>query len=289
MRKWVFIILLVLSATSCKVADTLADTAAELFRGEVVARVGDHKLRRSQLEKYIPQGVSSEDSTNLARQYIDAWAEDLLLLDMADQQLSKEEKDVSKELEDYRRTLLKYRYEESYINARLDTLISSEEIKAYYAANPEKFILERPILKVRYMIIPADSRQLKTLRSKMSSSNGDEVMEVDSLAVTAALRYVDSSDSWMDVITLAREFGTDYPSVVKAIKGAFIELPDEESGNLRLAYITDLVREGHTAPLDYCEDRIRDIILSARKHALVSSLERSLLEDARNKDKFVIY
>ena len=264
---------------ACNMVHRMADSAAELFGDEVVARVGEHKLHRSDLESYIPAGVSAEDSLALALQYINSWAEDLLFLEMADNQLSKEEKDVSKELEEYRRTL----------NARLDTLISAEEIKAYYAANPEKFILERPILKVRYMIIPADSRQLKTLRSKMSSSNGDEVMEVDSLAVTAALRYVDSSDNWMDVITLAREFGTDYPTVVKAIKGSFIELPDEESGNLRLAYIADLVREGHTAPLDYSEDRIRDIILSARKHALVSSLERSLLEDARNKDKFVIY
>ena len=289
MKKCLGILLLLPLLLSCNMVHRMADSAAELFGDEVVARVGEHKLHRSDLEAYIPAGVSAEDSLALALQYINTWAEDLLFLEMADNQLSKDEKDVSKELEEYRRTLLKYRYEESYINARLDTLISSEEIKAYYAANPEKFILERPILKVRYMIIPADSRQLKTLRSKMSSSNGDEVMEVDSLAVTAALRYVDSSDSWMDVITLAREFGTDYPSVVKAIKGAFIELPDEESGNLRLAYITDLVREGHTAPLDYCEDRIRDIILSARKHALVSSLERSLLEDARNKDKFVIY
>lgn len=289
MKKCIGILLLLPLLFSCRMVHRMADSAAELFGDEVVARVGEHKLHRSDLEAYIPAGVSPEDSLGLALQFINSWAEDLLFLEMADTQLSKEEKDVSKELEEYRRTLLKYRYEESYINARLDTLISQEEVKAYYAANPDKFILERPVLKVRYIIIPADSRQLKTIRSKMSSNNVEDVMEVDSLAVTIALRYVDSSDNWMDVITLAREFGTDYPSVVKAIKGSFIEMPDEESGNLRLAYIVDLVREGHTAPLDYCEDHIRDIILSVRKHALVTSLERSLLEDARNKEKFVIY
>ena len=50
-----------------------------------------------------------------------------------------------------------------------------------------------------------------------------------------------------------------------------------------------MVPQGSPAPLEYCEERIRDIILSARKHELVTGLERDLLNDARNKEKFVIY
>ena len=56
-----------------------------------------------------------------------------------------------------------------------------------------------------------------------------------------------------------------------------------------MAYVVDLVKKGEPAPLEYCADRIRDIILSARKHELVSGLEQELLNDARNKEKFVIY
>ena len=81
MRKWLFIGLSSLALISCKMVGRLTDTANELFKGEVVARVGDHRLHRSQLESYIPAGVSSEDSVGLAQQYIRAWAEDLLLLD----------------------------------------------------------------------------------------------------------------------------------------------------------------------------------------------------------------
>ena len=132
MKKWLFIGMASLALLSCKMVDRLSDTATELFKGEVVARVGEHRLHRSQLESYIPAGVSSEDSVGLAQQYIRAWAEDLLRLDMADEQLSKEEKDVSEELESYRRSLLKYRYEQLYINQRLDTLITTEEVNAFY-------------------------------------------------------------------------------------------------------------------------------------------------------------
>lgn len=288
MKKWLFIGLASLALLSCKMVDRLSDTATELFKGEVVARVGEHRLHRSQLESYIPAGVSSEDSVGLAQQYIRAWAEDLLLLDMADEQLSKEEKDVSEELESYRRALLKYRYEQLYINQRLDTLVTDEEVEAYYKANPDKFILDRPVVKARYMIIPADSHSLKEIRALMSSDEDSDVLEAENLAYTAAIKYGDSSDTWMDAITLAQELGTDYQSLLASIKNQFAELPDN-AGNLRIAYIVDIVPQGKTAPEEFCAERIRDIILNTRKHALTTSLEQDLLEDARRNNRFVIY
>ena len=288
MKKWLFIALASLALLSCKMVNRLGDTANELFKGEVVARAGEHRLHRSQLESYIPTGVSSEDSTRLAQQYIRAWAEDLLLLDMADEQLSKEEKDVTEELESYRRALLRYRYEQLYINQRLDTLVTEEEVGAYYQANPDKFILDRPVVKARYMIIPAESRNLKELRRLMSSEDDSDIMEAENLAYTAAIKYGDSSDSWKDIITLAQELGTDYKSLLGAIKNQFAELPDE-TGNLRIAYIVDMVPQGKTAPEEFCAERIRDIILNTRKHSLTTQLEQDLLEDARRNNKFVIY
>ena len=277
-----------LAASACQMVHRVSDTAAELFGDGVVARVGEHRLMRSELAAYVPAGVSSEDSLALAQSYVKAWAEELLFLDMAEDQLSDEEKDVSKELEEYRRSLLKYRYEERYINERLDTLISDEEVRTYYKEHADKFLVDRPLLKTRYMIIPAESRSLRKIKELMGSDDAMDAIAADSLAFTAALRYVDSSDSWMDAILLARDLGTDEVSMMKALRNRFIELKGDD-GNLRVAYVVDIVQKGNPAPLDYCEDRIKDILLSSRKHDLVSGLERDLLNDARNKDKFVIY
>ena len=287
-KRFIWLVAVLTLVFSCKMARELQDSANELFRGELVAKVGDHKLHRGQLEQFIPAGVSAEDSAALARQYIQAWAEDLLMLDMAEEQLSDAEKDVSKELEDYRRSLLKYRYQQRYIDQRLDTLITDEEIAAFYRDNADKFRLERPVLQARYLIIPADAKSLKAIKKAMSSDDDMEVMEADSLAATSAIKYVDSSETWMDAITLAQELGTDYRTLLGALHGHTVELPDE-AGNLRFAYITNMVGEGKTAPLEYVTDRIRDLILSGRKHRLESGLERDLLEDARRNKKFVIY
>ena len=288
MRKALYILVFALLAVSCKMTRQFSDAASELFRGETVAKVGNHKLDRNQLQSYIPAGVSPEDSASLAASYIKAWAEDLLLLDMAEEQLSEEDKDVSQDLEEYRRTLLKYRYEQLYINQRLDTLITEEEIQRYYDANPDRFRLERPLLKARYMIISEDARSLKTLKQKMSSDDAMEVMEADSLGAYAAHKYADAADTWMDAITLAQELGTDYRTLLSSIKKQFAEMPDG-NGNLRIAYIVEMVPEGKPAPVEYVTERIRDLILSNRKHKMEKDLEQDLLEDALRNQKFVIY
>ncbi len=255
---------------------------------ETVAEVGTVKLYRSELNAVIPKGMATEDSTRMARQYINAWALDQVFLVLAEQQLSKSEKDVSKELEDYRKSLLKYRYEQLYVNERLDTSVSEDRVEEYFAANANKFELHRPVVKARYLRIASDSPALAKLRKKMSSDQVQDLVEADSLAYSSALKFTTWGNSWIDVASLAMEFGTDYVSMMASIKGGWIEMTDS-TGVMNLAFVSEMVRAGETAPLEYCETRIRDMIISARKQSLITGLEQDLLRDAREKGQFVIF
>lgn len=256
--------------------------------GDVVARVGQHKLYLTELEAFIPNGVSPEDSANLADQYIRSWAADQLYLDMASEQLSKSEKDVSRELEAYRNSLLRYRYEQRYVNERLDTTVTRNEIEEYYETHDDLFVLDIPILKARFLDIMEDSPNYETIRRMMSSNKYEDIAEADSLAYSSALRYADWSDRWIDAVTLAREFGTDYGTMLSKLSGSYIEMR-EERGDVKVAYVLDTRRAGTLAPLDYCEDRIRNIIISTRKQKLLTTLEQDLLENALSKENFIIY
>ena len=253
-----------------------------------VARVGSSKLFKSELEAYIPAGMSPEDSTHLAEQYINSWATRRLFVDMASLQLSKTERDVSKELEDYRSSLLRYRYEQKYINERLDTVITDSEIEAYYEAHKDLFVLDVPIVRARFLDIMQDSPNFEIIRKKMSSDKYDDLVLADSLAYSSALKYFDKSDTWLTAVSLAREFGTDYATMLSESSNSYIEMP-QERGDVKIAYICDIRRGGSLAPLEYCSDRIRDIIISNRKHALLTTLEQDLLKDALDKETFEIY
>jgi hypothetical protein len=274
---------IVLSALpSCRAISSL------LHDDEVVAQVGDAKLYRAELDALIPKGLSAEDSTGLARQYINTWASDLVYLGIAEKQLSKAEKDVSRELEDYRKSLLKYRYEQLYVNERLDTAVTDEMVDEYYAEHPDKFVLQRPLVRARYLNIASDSPALKNLRKLMKSSDPNDLVEADSLAYSSALKFMTWDNEWVDAAALAGEFGIDYNSMLNSMSGGWVEQKDT-TGYTRLAYIPEMIRKGEQAPVEYSAPAIKDMIISARKQALISGLERDLLNDARENGNFVIY
>ena len=254
----------------------------------LVAEVGDHKLYESEILEYVPKGISSEDSVRLAHQYIQTWAKTNIFLDVAEKELSKEQKDVSKELEDYRISLLRFRYEQEFVNQRLDTAVTAKEIEAYYENHQDMFKLKRPIMKVRFVRIAEDSPNVKTILKKMSSEDDADLVEVDSLAYKSALKYTTNGNTWMDAALLAQEFDTDYETMLSCMKKQYINIPDG-MGNINVAYVLQLIDKGKVGPVEFYKEQIKDIILSARKQKIISDLEKDLMEKADSQESFVIY
>ena len=193
---------------------------------EVVARIGKHKLYRSDLAGFIPHDASPEDSARLAGQYIQTWAKELLFLDVAETELSKTESDVTRELEDYRRSLLKFRYEQQYIKDRLDTVVARSEIEEDYTAHPDLFALQVPIVRARFLDIMKGSLALDQIKKKMASDQPEDLKMADSLAYTSALRYVDRSGEWLDMPVYAKYFGYDYGTVLSQLRRVEVSVGD---------------------------------------------------------------
>ena len=226
--------------TSC---ETVTSFVRELRYGQVVAKVGSHRLYASELASYIPDSASPEDSTRLALQYINTWASDQLFTDVAERELSKSEKNVDSELEDYRHSLLKYRYEQKYVNQRLDTAVTKAQIEKYYDDHAENFKLSLPIAKAVYMNISADSPNLEIIKKKMRSDKPEARIEADSIAFSSAFRYTDFGDRWVDLVKLSREVGTDYGTLLSQVRDGYAELPDGNDSAQSPVQLHHLARE----------------------------------------------
>ena len=174
------------------------------------------------------------------------------------------------------------------MNERLDTSVTHEHVEEYYLSHTDKFILERPIVKARFLNIAADSPTLKLIRKKMSSMDVDDLVEADSLAFSSALKFTTWSDKWIDATVLAKEYLMDYSDVLSGMNKGWIEMVDT-TGQMRLTFVSDLMSKGKVAPLEFCEEKIKDIIISARKQKLIMNLEQDLLNDARENGQYIIY
>lgn len=280
MRKVAWIFLLCLSVSSCRLYDSL-------FKGDVVARVGKDVLYRSDVDELGIKGFSPEDSARMVERYIHSWAKDRLLLDMAESHLSKSDRDVEAQLEEYRRQLLVYRYEQQYVEQRLDTAISLQEYREYYDSHQDNFIARVPLMKGIYIKISGSSPNLNPVRSLYRSRVAEDLERLEQLCYTSAEKYW-KNDEWVPIDAILDGTGMNISEMDVALGGnSFLER--RSSGYVYLVSVDRYVHQGESAPFEYCRPGIRDVILSKRKHELLESLERNLLRDAVASEKLKIY
>ena len=264
------------------------DTVSSVIHNdEVVASLGKEKLYLSEVRGCVPAFATPEHSAMLVQQYIDKWALSVLYMQQADAALSKEELDVERELEEYRRSLIRYRFEQAYVREHLDTAVSSEQVQAYYEAHEENFVLERPLLKLRFAVVMSDSPSKDMIKAALKEEECNAIMQSDSVLRSAAIRYADYSKNWTDAATVAREYGLDYLTMLGLKSGDYIVYEPAGLGVVMIGYVADMVRYG-IAPVEYCRPRICEMILGSRKREMLSSLEQELLEEARSNNKLVI-
>ncbi len=281
MKKLFTILFFLLSLSSCRMYD-------RFFNGDVVARVGKDVLYVSDIKDLNIHGFSPEDSAEIVRKYIYSWAKNRLLVDMAESHLSKEDRDVSAQLEEYRQKLLVYRYEQKYVQQRLDTTVTENEYLDYYESNPKSFYAQDPIFQGLYIKISNSSPNDKLIKSLYRTRNMDERDRLAELCYVSAEKYSFFYDEWMSINTLAQKIGLN----VGEIKSAFDTRSYFEKsyrGYTYLVYAENYIPQGDMLPYEYCKPSIRNFILGKRKQELITSLERNLLNDAVSSDKLIIY
>lgn len=280
MRKALLIITFLAAISSCRLYD-------RLFKGDVVARAGRDVLYESDVEALNITGFSAEDSARIVERYIMSWAKNRLLLDMAESQLSKADRDVEAQLEEYRQQLLVYRYEQKYVEQRLDTVVSEQEYLDFYETNPASFTTHVPLMKGRYIKMSDNSPNLNPVKSLYRSRIEEDMDRLEQLCYTSAEKYYFFED-WVGLDAVVEGTGLDVQELARVLENRSY-LEKDFLGYTYLISVDDYVPAGSLAPYEYCRERIRNHILNRRKQALVTSLERNLLNDAIVSEKFVIY
>lgn len=266
------ILLSVVLLSSCKYFGFIKDD-------EKVAQLNGKSVYQSDIKALIPPGTAAEDSLAMIEQYVTSWALKNLVASKAEKELSKEEKDVRQEIEEYRNSLLVFRYEQKYIQANLDTNISDNECMEYYKNNSDNFNRSSSVVKARVIKISKNSPNNAIVKKLYNSPYTEDIEELQRISYNSADRYNNFNNEWTDMENVAREVPIDLQECERA---AWSKSCIETSDSLYnyFVYFAQKIAPNTVAPFEYHKPRIKEIILSKRKQALLAKLEESLIKEA---------
>src|SRR5665647_997776 len=89
-----------------------------------VAKVFDKVYLLKDLKSQLPVGMTKPDSLARVNDILTRWVKKELLLKMAEENLDESQRDLSRELEEYRNSMLIHRYQQQLLNQKLDTVLT---------------------------------------------------------------------------------------------------------------------------------------------------------------------
>ncbi len=255
---------------------------------DVLARVHNRYLYASDIMDIINSGTPPQDSITIVSNYINNWIREQLLLHQAEKSLAPDQKDFSKQLRDYRNSLIIYEYESSIVRQKLDTVVSMLEIQQYYDANRANFELKDNIVKVNYVQLENSSEDLPRLRRLWQTGDDLSKTELEQYCIQNGLNFSLFDDSWIYFRDLLSEVPiTTFNEENLLQYNQKIEVKD--SLYLYLAEFTDFRIKESIAPLSLVQSNIRLIIINRRKIDLLQNLQNEIFERAMLNQSFEIY
>ena len=281
MCKWLKILLCALPLLAFSSCDFSGN------RSEPLAKVGNRTLYLSDVSGIFPQIISVEDSITMLRSYVEMWVKKELLLKLAEENLSSKQKDVADMLDEYRTSLLVYRYEQEYIKQRIDTTVSNAEIEQFYTTNRQFFTLIKPLVRAIFIKMKKNSPYLDRVRSLYRSSSPDDLSTLENLCFQAALKFDYFGDRWLELDELTRELPPRKSYEEQALQNRYIEVSDDMY--VYLVAIRDARARESVAPLEYERNNIKAMILSRRKQQMMEELEKQVLREAKYNKTIKIF
>lgn len=279
--------MIALLSVSCR----FFNPSEEEDKGKVIARVYDRFLYESDLDRVLEQkgNLSSRDSLSFIQNFINIWAKDQLMLYKAEFNLNENQKNFDEQITKYKNDLLKFTYQEEFLQQNLDTNISIEEIKEYYESSRENFLLKENILISNYIIVSSNAPKLTDARAWFKSNEKEDREKLKEYAIKYSREFFLGDSSWLSFDRVAAkipfEKGINQGQFLS--NNNFLEISD--TNKIYLLEVVDYKLKNNHAPLKYIKNIIHNILINKKKLKLLADLEKNLLSDALEKKEFETY
>lgn len=254
-----------------------------------IARVGNEYLFESDLEQIVPKNTNKEDSIAIVTTFINQWASKKLLLNGALDNLSSEKLDQFNVLiENYKTDLYTKAYLEELVNNQIDTLITEDQIVAYYDKNKQFFKSSNNLVKLRYINLVKENTKIETIKSKFNSFTKKDINVLQDLAINFK-SYAFNDSVWVEESQVFQRL----PFITMDNKSNYItagkSIVFNDSTTTWLVKIKDILPSNTPTPLQFIRPTIKQVILNNRKLELLKSLEKDILTNAKKNNTYELY
>jgi len=255
---------------------------------QVIARVDEQILTRSELISITANTTTAADSAGLAERYIQSWIKKQLMIREAGNEGDFDEAELNRKLLDYKYALMVYEFEKSHIDRHLDERVSDIEIEQYYDLNRDNFILKEVIVRLNFIKIEKNIPQNAQI-DKLLRANRDNKREIEQLAIKSASNYFLEDSTWVkfDDITINTPLHS-HPNKVQLLRQNKLIKVDDEDHTYYLN-ILEYRLEDQVPPMEFVKDEITTIVLNKRRVALADQLQKEVYNRALENNEFKIY
>ena len=252
-----------------------------------MAKIDDKVYLLRDLKSQLPVGMTKPDSLARVNDILTRWVKKELLLKMAEQNLDESQRDLSRELEEYRNSILIHRYQQQLLNQKLDTILTPADIRSYYDNNPEKFSLGNTIVKAVYVEIPKAVAKIDQVKNWMHENSTRSMSELESYSFQYASKFDHFNNDWIDFSSILGHIpGVNEEPEQLLRRSKYLQFSDLNSYYCIL--INDYILAGEKAPFDFVKDRIESLILNTRKMEFLQDLENNIYEKGKRENRFAI-
>lgn len=284
MRKYTYILLILIGATG----GFAACSGGESDSNPVVAKVYEKHLHLTDLQAIIPQNLNPDDSTLLAKNFIDQWVKKELKVKQAEMLFNPESSEIQKQLDDYRQSLLIHLWEKKMMEEKLDTIVTDREVFNYYQLHLEDFILKKDLVKMIYIQLNISQSDYYKLRKSLRYDYPEDMESVYAYCSENATQLIDFNNEWVyfeDAIQLVPNKITNPKYFIS--NNEYNEIID--NGHRHIVRVYDHKLAGDPSPLDRVWNDISNLILLKRKMELIKKLENESYNEAIKSSHIEIY
>ncbi len=254
---------------------------------KIIAIVNDEVLTNGELQKIIPDNATKEDSLHFVQSYINQWIKTQLYLAKAKENLSDEQMDFEKEIQNYKNSLIIQTYQEELLHQKIsETTISKDDIMDYYESNKESFTSSEKTYNLRFFIAPEESFDKNECKKLIQLKNKKE--EFESFCLRHALDFfIDDEKS-----LTAKEINTILPQQLSNIifsssNSQLVEYND--TLNYYAVMLFDVKEANEIKAIEMVEDEIMQILLFKKQREFLNNFEKEMIIDAEKKGEIEIF